>query len=628
MVPRRKDFVMTDFSNRAAGAVSLASCYRCRQRVGLRWVGLFGLIGLVGLGGLIGRVGRVQLVGPVGLFGQFPAVEVATGRPVMFHPQDQDAPVSPGRTPRQERLDRAEQLRGEYGRFRANNDLLYYHLDIRIDPEAETIRGKTQMRFRMLADDQRLQLDLYANLNVDRIVWQGQELKYERELNAVFIDFPQVLSAGEEHELDFFYSGTPATTGRFGGFTFARDPQGRHWIYTACQGEGASIWWPNKDQLRDEVESMDISIEIPTGLKNISNGRFQGSEDLGDGYTRWRYHVSYPINNYCVSVNIADYVHFGEELNGLTMDYYVLPEDLEAARFQFSQVRPMMEAFLHYFGEYPFQRDGYKLIQVPYTGMEHQSAVTYGNGFKNGYGGRDWTGVGVSLKFDFIIVHETGHEWFGNAVSCADVADMWIQEGWCTYLECLYVEHVFGYEDALKYVNGYKTKVANRRPIITQRGLHREPSQDMYFKGALFLHTLRSMRQDDDAWWKLVREIYDTFKYRNVMTEDMVQLFNRHYGRDMQPIFDQYLRQAKLPVLELEFDAAAKAWRYRWQAETAGFDMPIQVGRREQWQLVHPTAEWQSLSWLDPPTAFRVATERYYVDVVGLPSTEAGEDAP
>ena len=529
--------------------------------------------------------------------------------------QDEQPEEQPRRrTVRQERNQRAAVLRGEYGQFRANNDLLYYHLDIRIDPTAKTIKGRTQLKFKMLADDQRIQLDLYANLAVDRIVWRDRELAFERELNAVFVDFPEPLREGETHEVDFFYSGSPERTGRFGGFTFGTDPQGRPWIYTACQGEGASIWWPNKDQLRDEVESMDISIEIPTGLKNVSNGRFQGAEDLGDGFTRWRYHVSYPINNYCVSVNIGQYEQFGEKLGDLTLDYFVLPEDLDAAKMQFTQVRPMMEAFIHYFGEYPFARDGYKLIQVPYTGMEHQSAVTYGNGFQNGYGGRDWTGVGVSLKFDFIIVHETGHEWFGNAVSCADIADMWIQEGWTTYLECMYVERLFGYEDALKYTNGYRSKIANRQPIITQRGVHQEPSQDMYFKGALFLHTLRGIRNDDQAWWALVREIYDTYKYRNIMTEELIELFSQRYARDMKPVFEQYLRHAKLPILELAW-ADEKNVKYRWQADVAEFNMPIRVGRPDRWQVIEPTSEWKTMTWDGATADFSVATDLYYLEV-------------
>ncbi|HMP79069.1 MAG TPA: M1 family metallopeptidase [Pirellulaceae bacterium] len=511
---------------------------------------------------------------------------------------------------------RTEILRGEYGRFRANNDLRYYHLDIRVYPDDKSIQGKTSVRFRMLEDDQRIQLDLYANLNVDQIVFGGALLDYTREGNAVFIDFPEVLRAGEEHTIDFYYSGQPRSTGRFGGITFGTDPAGRPWVYSACEGEGSSIWWPSKDQWRDEPdEGMDISVAVPAGLTNVSNGRFQGTDELEDGYTRWNYRVHYPINSYNVSINVGTYEHFGETLGDLTLDYYVLPEDIDKARRQFVQVRPMLEAFMHYFGEYPFEQDGYKLIQVPYSGMEHQSAVTYGNGFANGYHNRDWTGVGVSMKFDFIIIHETGHEWFGNAVSAADVSDMWIQEGWTTYLECMYVEHVFGYDDALRYTNGYKSKVQNRTSIITERGRHRTPSQDMYFKGCLFLHTLRNVMDDDERWWALVRETYDTFKYKNILTEDLIELFNQRFERDLTPVFKQYLWRTELPTLELDFHREpGKVW-YRWQCDEADFNMPVRIGDPHQWTTVQATTEWQSMPTELASEAFQVATDLYYINL-------------
>jgi len=276
----------------------------------------------------------------------------------------------------------------------------------------------------------------------------------------------------------------------------------------------------------------------------------------------------------------------------------------------------MLEAFQRFFGDYPFKKDGYKLIEVPYSGMEHQSAVTYGNRFANGYLERDWTGVGVSLKFDFIIIHESGHEWFGNAVSAADVSDMWIHEGWTTYLENLYVEHRFGYDDALKYVNGYKSKVQNRQPIITQRGIHRTPPQDMYFKGALFLHTLRSVVNDDPKWWKLLRDLFDQFKYRNIMTEDMVRFFNARLGRDLTAIFDQYLRRTELPVLELVFNQKEGTVAYRWRADERGFAMPIRVGERGKWQMIQPTTDWQTMPLTLSKEAFEVATDLYFVNVV------------
>lgn len=525
----------------------------------------------------------------------------------------------------QEERARTSELRGAYGELRANNDLLSYHLDIRVDPEQQSLAGKNTIRFRMLQDGNRMQLDLYATLNVDKIEFNGQPLEYERELNAVFVKFPETLKQGEEYAIDFHYSGQPKAQGRFGGITFKTDPAGRPWINTACEGEGSSIWWPSKDQWRDECESMDISVAVPNDLMNVSNGRFTGKEDLGDGYTRWNYHVSYPINSYCVSLNIGKYEQFSDALGDLTLDFYALPEDLDKAKEQFKQVKPMMEAFQHYFGEYPFTRDGYKLIQVPYTGMEHQSAVTYGNGFTNGYGNRDWTGVGVSMKFDFIIIHESGHEWFGNAVTAADVSDMWIHEGWTTYLECMYVEQMFGYDDALKYTNGYQKKVQNRQPIITQRGVHRSPSQDQYFKGALFLHTLRNVMNDDEQWWKLVRETYDTFKYQSIMTEDMVALFSERFQRDMTPIFDEYLRHADLPTLELEFGAADGSVKYRWVAGEEKFDMPIRVGKAGDWTIIRPTTQWQSMPSTLTKDEFEVATDLYYVNVE---KTDIGDKDP
>jgi aminopeptidase N len=509
---------------------------------------------------------------------------------------------------------RAELLRGEYGRYRANNDLLHYDLDVRVDPERKFITGRNSIRFRMLKDDTRIQLELYANLNIDRILHGTRELKYTRELNTVYVDFPETLRAGRTYTVDFHYSGEPLELGRFDALAFKKDPAGGHWINTANEGVGSSVWWPSKDQWRDEPEGMDIRVAVPNPLVNVSNGRFIGKTDLGDGYSKWHYRVHYPINSYNVSLNIANYVHFGETMGDLTLDYYVLPANLEKAKKQFAQVKPMMEAFQKYFGEYPFKKDGYKLIEVPYSGMEHQSAVTYGNRFANGYLERDWTGVGVSLKFDFIIIHETAHEWFGNAVSAAEQSDMWIHEGWATYLECLYVEHMFGYDDALKYTNGYKTKIANKEPIIVQRGLARDPNQDQYFKGALFLHTLRNV-VGDLKWFKLIRSVYDEFKYRNIMTEDIVAFVNQQLGQDLTPIFDQYLRRTALPVLELTFNEAEKLVWYRWRADERGFAMPVRVGDPSRWQTVQPTREWKSMAWPGARDAFKVATDLYYIDV-------------
>jgi len=518
-------------------------------------------------------------------------------------------------TPTQKPPTRADILRGEYGRYRANNDLLSYHLDVRVDPEKKSISGKNIIRFRMLEDDTRIQLDLYANLDIDKILLGTTPLKYERELNTVWVDFPSTLKSGREYSIDFYYSGLPKEQGRFGGMAFKKDAQGRDWIFTACEGEGAAIWWPNKDQWRDEVEQMEISVAIPSDLVDVSNGKFVGKTDLDDGYTRWDWHVQYPINNYSVSLNIGHYEHFSDHLGGLPLDFYVLPENMDGAKRQFAQAAPMIEAYTHYFGEYPFQKDGYKLIEVPYSGMEHQSAVTYGNHFANGYLERDWTGVGTSLKFDFIIIHESGHEWFGNAVSAADVSDMWIHEGWTTYLECLYVERLFGYDEALKYVNGYKSKVRNREPIITQRGIHRSPPQDMYFKGALFLHTLRSVVDDDAKWFTLIHDVFQHFKYQNIMTEDLVRFVNAQLGQDLTPVFDQYLRRTALPTLELAFNDDEGTMAYRWKADERAFAMPIKIGHAGAWQVIHPTTDWQLMRTTLRKADVEVPTDLYFVNV-------------
>lgn len=535
------------------------------------------------------------------------------------HGQQSAAPATPPAPPSTLRAPtRANLLRGEYGRYRANNDLLHYLLDVRVNPDTKTISGTNAIRFRMLRDDTRIQLELYDNLQVDGIALGSTALKFERDGNTVYVDFPDRLRAGREYTIDFRFSGQPAEQGRFGGLAFRKDPAGRHWVNTANEGEGSSVWWPSKDQWRDEPEGMDIRVAVPNGLMDVSNGRFLGKTDLGDGYTRWDWRVHYPINSYNVSLNIGHYTQFAEKHGDLTLDFFVLPESLEKATVQFAQARPMIEAFEKYVGPYPFPKDGYKLIEVPYSGMEHQSAVTYGNRFANGYLERDWTGVGVSLKFDFIIIHESGHEWFGNAVSAADVSDMWIQEGWTTYLECVYVEALFGYDDALKYTNGYKPKVGNKEPVITQRGIHRTPNQDMYFKGALFLHTLRSVVNDDARWWALVRGVYERFKYRNIMTEELVSFMNAELKQDLTPIFDQYLRRVELPTLELTFDRAAGTVAYRWRADEAAFAMPVKVGNPAAWQVVRPTADWQVMATPLSPDEFHVATDLYYIEVAVL----------
>jgi aminopeptidase N len=372
----------------------------------------------------------------------------------------------------------ADRLRGAYGPYRANNDLLYYHLEVRVDPAQRMLSGKNVIRFAMLKPDTRIQLDLVPTFNIDKIVLDEaggitRALKYERAAGrTVYVDFPETLKRGNTYTIEFYYSGHPIEMGRFGGFVFRTDPMGRPLVNTACEEEGASVWWPNKDQWRDEVEQMDISVESPSDLVEVSNGRFQRKTDLGDGFTRWDWAVTYPINNYDVSLNIGKYEHFSDVYNDqygpLTLDYYVFPEDLDKAKRQFLQAKNMLKAFEHAFGEYPFYRDGYKLIEALYSGVENQTAITYGNHFENGYLGRPKTGIGT--WFDIIIVHESAHEWFGNSITARDRSDMWIHEGWANYCESVFIEYMWGKGDAITYINTGKENVKNAEPVICEEG--------------------------------------------------------------------------------------------------------------------------------------------------------------
>ncbi len=519
-------------------------------------------------------------------------------------------------------------LRGTYGPYRANNDLLSYKLKLRVDPEAKTIAGSNTVRFRMVQPGQKIQLELTPALTIDSVTFEGKPAKFERDAiensRTFYVEFPRPLKKDSVDEVTIAYHGQPVTQGRFGCFSFGKDKAGKPWITTACEEEGASIWWPNKDQWKDEPQDgMELDIAVPNGLTDVSNGRFIASKDLGDGYTEWQWQVHYPINNYDVALNIGDYQHWSdlhtnkETGEKTTLDYYALPEDLAKAKMQFAQVPEMLDAYEHYFGEYPFDKDGYKLIQVPYAGMEHQSAVAYGNHFENGYYGRDWTGVGISMKFDFIIIHESGHEWFGNAVTAADKSDMWIHEGWTTYMEVLYVEYRWGKADAIKYVNGLKPKVQNERPIVTPRDTNAEPPQDQYFKGALMLNTLRSVIGDDRKWFADIRDFYQAFKYKTIMTEDVEAWWNKRTGMNLTPFFDEYLRHKDLPVLELKAGANAGEVEYRWKADEAGFAMPIEVGDPLHWTKVTPvTTTWKAMPWAGPLSDVKVASDFYYVNVV------------
>ena len=509
----------------------------------------------------------------------------------------------------------AQHLLGADGPYRSNNDLLHYTLNVQVDPATKSIAGTNAIRFRMLHDGTRIQLELAEDLQIDSATQHNKTLPITRQGQTFFVDTPRPMKEGTTQEITIAWHGQPKEIGRFGGMVFTHDPAGRPWIVTSDEDEGARVWWPNKDQWRDEPQQgVDLHVIVPNGLMDVSNGQFRGSKNLGNGTTRWNWRVTYPINNYDVALNIGTYSHFGDHLGKLALNYYVLPENLQKAQQQFQQVKPMLTIYQKYFGPYPFQRDGYKVVEVPYAGMEHQSAVAYGNGFHNSYGkSPDWTGVGISPRFDFILIHESGHEWFGNSITAADPADMWIHEGFTTYMEAVYVEAMYGHPDEVEYINSLKSKVYNKRPILQPRGIAQQPDRDQYFKGALMLNTLRNAVNDDPKWFATLKGFAETYKYKTILTEDVLTYFNRHLGMDYTPIFNAYLKYVQVPTLDLHFNPVAGTVDYRWQTPQADFNLPIQAGT----QLLHPTTAWQTTQ--GTPATFTIDLNSAYITVEQTP---------
>ncbi|MGO1585513.1 MAG: M1 family metallopeptidase, partial [Mesonia sp.] len=509
---------------------------------------------------------------------------------------------------------KADSLRGSLRPERTNFDVLKYDLHVKVDPEEKYISGVNSITLKVLKSAQRLQLDLFENMNVDSIVFQGKQLSYQREFNAVFIDFPLPLDGNKEIKVDFYYSGNPIVAKNApwdGGFIFTEDENEKPWVSVAVQGTGASLWYPNLDHQSDEPEEAEIHVAAPNGLMNVSNGRFTGKKDLQNGYTEWSWKVSNPINNYNIILNIGDYVHLHDTYQDLDLDYYVLSYNKEKAREQFKEVSPMMDCFYEKFGAYPFVEDSYKLVETPYLGMEHQSAVGYGNGFKNGYLGKDLSGTGVGLKWDFIIIHESAHEWFGNSITAKDIADMWIHEAFTTYAESVYVECRWGKEDALTYLFGLRGSVMNNSEIIGDYGVNTEGSSDMYYKGANMLNTIRGVINDDEKWWALLKEYTENYKHQIIDTPTVINYFEKHTKASLTPIFNQYLNYARLPELQLK-KKNNKVYA-RWETDVEDFAMPLILKVNGKEVRVAPTNQWKKMPFKNSLEKVEVDLKKYYI---------------
>lgn len=498
---------------------------------------------------------------------------------------------------------RGDSLRGTLSPLRTCYDINYYHLDVKVDPDQRYISGSNLFVFTATTDFQRLQFDLFDNLLVERIVYQGKDLPFEREYHAVFIDFPKMIQGGAIDSFTVYYSGHPVQAKRApwdGGFDFKKDSNGKHWIATACQGLGASVWWPNKDHQSDEVDSMLVSISVPDGLINVSNGRFRGSEDIGDGYTRYHWFVNNPINNYNIAVNIGDYVHFSDTLNGengvLDLDYWVLRENIDQAKPHFeANVKPMLRAFEYWFGPYPFYDDGFKLIETAHLGMEHQSGIAYGNQYQNGYLGRDGSGTGWGEKWDFIIIHEAGHEWFGNNITANDLADMWIHESFTNYSESLYIDYHYSKRAGQEYIHGNRRGIQNSAPIIGDYHVNKEGSGDMYNKGGVLHNMVRTIINDDTIWRNILRGLNKEFFHQTVDYNDIVSYISQHSGRDFSRVFEQYVKHSNLPILEFTFDNDNGVY-CRWIADVENFDMPVRIRFKDGvYHLIQPSRRFQKV---------------------------------
>lgn len=521
-------------------------------------------------------------------------------------------------------ITRQETLRGSITPERDWWDLQHYNLSIQFFPDTRTIKGSNVISFKTVNSGSKMQIDLQTPLAITKITHRGIDLKFEREGFVYWVYLEKEVPKGITDEIEVFWEGRPTESRNppwSGGITWGRDDLGEHFITTTCQGIGASIWWANKDHGSDEPDKgMNINITVPESLVAVSNGRLkQIVENPAEKTKTFQWQVTNPINNYAVNANIGNYVHWEEKYKGeggdLDLQYWTLPHQKEAAMKQFKEVPRMLKAFEHWFGKYPWYEDGYKLVTVSYAGMEHQSSVTYGNWFRNGYRGRDVSFTGIGYKFDFIIVHESGHEWFGNNISMKDAADMWIHEGFTNYSENLFVEYHFGKKDGEDYVIGSRKNIYNEESIIGTYNSNREGSGDMYYKGGNLLHTIRHIINSDEKWRSILRGLNKDFWHQTVTTAQIENYISQKAGIDLNKVFDQYLRNTKIPVLRYKIEGKTVSFKY--ENVVSGFAMPIRVNVNGKDFSITPNETIQSKEFNENVKTFEV-NRNFYIDVKAI----------
>ena len=511
----------------------------------------------------------------------------------------------------------ADTLRGSIGSARAWWDVTFYDLHVRVNPADSSIRGWNRITYQVLAPGNEMQIDLQVPMEVDSMLQGGKTLTWRRDGNAFFVALPSPQRRGTRRTVSVYYHGHPIAARRppwDGGFIWQHDSLGRLWVATANQGAGASIWWPTKDTQADEPDSQRIAITMPDPMLDVSNGRLRRTTHNTDGTTTFEWFVTAPINNYDVAVNAGTYAHFSDVYDGeagkLTMDFWPLAYHLDTAKVQWQQAKSMMRCFEHWFGPYPWYADGYKLVEAPHLGMEHQTAVAYGNHFRNGYyaGARgqerwiDFSGMGEGYKWDFIIVHESAHEWFGNNITTKDIADSWVHEGFANYAEGIYSECQDGKEAGARYIIGSRRQIRNDAPIIGPYGVNRDGSGDMYYKGGSMLHTMRQVVDNDEKWRGVLRGLNQTFWHQTVTGRQVEDYINQQSGVNFDKVFEQYLTTTRIPTLEYRISAGTLS--FRWVDVVPGFAMPVKVtlkGSGFSW--IRPTESWNTTDIALPDAA-------------------------
>jgi aminopeptidase N len=507
-------------------------------------------------------------------------------------------------------------LRGSITPERAWWNVVSYNISVTPDYKSKSIQASNQIGFDVNTDgaNKKMQIDLQQPLAIDSIIFYGKKISsFSRNGNVYIIDFGDYnfISAKTSlqrkipvtlYKLLIYYHGKPHEAVYppwDGGWIFAKDEKGRPWMTVACQGLGASVWYPCKDHQSDEPDQgATIQVKTQDNLVAVANGRLVQEENQHDETIVYTWQVKDPINNYDIVPYIGKYVHFsdnyiGETEKNLSLDYWVLDYNLDKAKKQFSRdVKRMIKAFEYWFGPYPFYEDGFKLVESSHLGMEHQSAIAYGNHYKDGYLGMDLSGTGWGMKWDYIIIHESGHEWFGNSITTNDIADMWVHEGFTMYSEALFIEYYYGKKAADEYVQGIRQNINNTSPVIGPYGVNQEGSGDMYNKGANMLHTIRQVINDDSLFRKILRGLNKEFYHRTVDSKDVEAYISKESGKDFSKIFDQYLRTTKIPVLEYKIDNGKLS--YRWTNCVPGFDMPVKFQHSGMW--LNPSGDWKNIT--------------------------------